>query len=82
MTDRTVLISGGGIAGPTLAFWLAAAGFRPILIEQAPRLRTGIEADINRVFRFDPFTRRERLNIVMSVGQPCRKPDVAVTSAC
>lgn len=41
MADRTVLISGGGIAGPALAFWLAAAGFRPTLIEQAPRLRTG-----------------------------------------
>lgn len=41
MTDRTVLISGGGIAGPTLAFWLKAAGFRPTLVEQAPRLRTG-----------------------------------------
>ncbi|WP_246680255.1 FAD-binding domain [Mesorhizobium sp. B2-8-9] len=41
MADRTVLISGGGIAGPTVAFWLAAAGFRPTLIEQAPQLRTG-----------------------------------------
>ncbi|TPI48019.1 FAD-binding domain [Mesorhizobium sp. B2-9-1] len=41
MADRTVLISGGGIAGPALAFWLAAAGFRPTLIEQAPKLRTG-----------------------------------------
>ncbi|MDX8500781.1 FAD-binding domain [Mesorhizobium sp. VK4C] len=41
MADRTVLISGGGIAGPALVFWLAAAGFRPTLIEQAPRLRTG-----------------------------------------
>ncbi|TPO12626.1 FAD-binding domain [Mesorhizobium sp. B1-1-5] len=41
MADRTVLISGGGIAGPALAFWLAAAGFRPTLIEQAPQLRTG-----------------------------------------
>lgn len=36
-----MLISGGGIAGPALAFWLAAAGFRPTLIEQAPQLRTG-----------------------------------------
>ncbi|MBZ9768272.1 FAD-dependent monooxygenase [Mesorhizobium sp. CA6] len=41
MADRTVLISGGGIAGPALAFWLAAAGFRPTLIEPAPQLRTG-----------------------------------------
>src|SRR5215831_11873832 len=38
---RTILISGAGIAGPTLAFWLKAAGFEPTLIERAPALRTG-----------------------------------------
>ena len=37
----TVLISGAGIAGPTLAFWLKAAGFEPTLIERAPALRGG-----------------------------------------
>jgi 2-polyprenyl-6-methoxyphenol hydroxylase-like FAD-dependent oxidoreductase len=36
-----VLISGAGIAGPTLAFWLKAAGFAPTLIERAPALRAG-----------------------------------------
>lgn len=36
-----VLISGAGIAGPTLAFWLKAAGLEPTLIERAPGLRTG-----------------------------------------
>ena len=41
MNNKTVLISGGGIAGPTLAFWLKAAGFDPTLIEIAPALRTG-----------------------------------------
>ncbi len=41
MTAQTVLISGAGIAGPTLAYWLSAAGFRPTLIERAPALRTG-----------------------------------------
>ena len=41
MTNKTVLISGAGIAGPTLAFWLKAAGFNPTLIERAPALRTG-----------------------------------------
>jgi 2-polyprenyl-6-methoxyphenol hydroxylase-like FAD-dependent oxidoreductase len=40
MNSKTVLISGAGIAGPTLAFWLARAGFRPTLIECAPALRT------------------------------------------
>ncbi len=38
---RTILISGLGIAGPTLAFWLKAAGFEPTLVERAPRLRAG-----------------------------------------
>jgi 2-polyprenyl-6-methoxyphenol hydroxylase-like FAD-dependent oxidoreductase len=37
----TVLISGAGIAGPTLAFWLKAAGFEPTIVEHAPALRTG-----------------------------------------
>ena len=39
MNEKTVLISGAGIGGPTLAFWLKAAGFRPTLIEHAPALR-------------------------------------------
>ena len=38
---KTVLISGAGIAGPTLAFWLRAAGFEPTLVERTPALRTG-----------------------------------------
>jgi len=36
-----VLISGAGIAGPTLAFWLRKIGWTPTLIESAPTLRTG-----------------------------------------
>ncbi len=35
-----VLISGAGIAGPTLAYWLAHYGLKPTLIETAPCLRT------------------------------------------
>ncbi|HZR76920.1 FAD-binding domain [Bradyrhizobium sp.] len=38
---KTILISGMGIAGPTLAYWLKAAGFAPTLVETAPRLRSG-----------------------------------------
>ena len=58
MHDKAVLISGVGIAGPTLAFWLKAAGFEPTLIERAPALRTGgydiaehmgLVKDINRI---------------------------------
>ena len=35
-----VLISGAGIAGPTLAFWLGKYGFASTLVESAPTLRT------------------------------------------
>jgi 2-polyprenyl-6-methoxyphenol hydroxylase-like FAD-dependent oxidoreductase len=41
MIPKTVLISGMGIGGPTLAYWLKAAGFETTLVERAPRLRTG-----------------------------------------
>src|SRR5262245_41735843 len=41
MTSKSVLISGAGIAGPTLAYWLKAAGFQPTLVERPPKLRTG-----------------------------------------
>jgi 2-polyprenyl-6-methoxyphenol hydroxylase-like FAD-dependent oxidoreductase len=36
-----VLISGIGIAGPTLAYWLSLYGVQSTLVERAPRLRTG-----------------------------------------
>jgi len=38
---KSVLISGAGIAGPTLAYWLKAAGFAPTLVEHAPKPRGG-----------------------------------------
>jgi 2-polyprenyl-6-methoxyphenol hydroxylase-like FAD-dependent oxidoreductase len=41
MQDQSVLISGAGIAGPTLACWLACYGFKPTLVERAPRIREG-----------------------------------------
>jgi 2-polyprenyl-6-methoxyphenol hydroxylase-like FAD-dependent oxidoreductase len=36
-----VLISGAGIAGPCLAYWLRHHGFEPTIVERAPHLRTG-----------------------------------------
>ena len=39
--QRSILVSGAGIAGPTLAFWLLRAGFAPTLIERAPHFREG-----------------------------------------
>jgi 2-polyprenyl-6-methoxyphenol hydroxylase-like FAD-dependent oxidoreductase len=41
MRNRAVLISGAGLAGPVLAFWLQRYGFRPTVVERAPDLRTG-----------------------------------------
>lgn len=36
-----IAISGAGIAGCTLAYWLLKAGHEPVLIEQAPQFRAG-----------------------------------------
>lgn len=41
MTQPTVLISGAGIAGPALAFWLSRNGYRVIVVELAPGIRPG-----------------------------------------
>ena len=34
-----ILISGGGLAGLTLAYWLNQSGFTPVIVEEAPGLR-------------------------------------------
>jgi 2-polyprenyl-6-methoxyphenol hydroxylase-like FAD-dependent oxidoreductase len=39
-TNPTVLISGAGVGGPTLAYWLARHGFRPTVVERAAGLRS------------------------------------------
>jgi 2-polyprenyl-6-methoxyphenol hydroxylase-like FAD-dependent oxidoreductase len=39
-----ILISGGGIAGPSLAYWLSRQGHAVTIIEQAHELRTGGQA--------------------------------------
>jgi 2-polyprenyl-6-methoxyphenol hydroxylase-like FAD-dependent oxidoreductase len=41
MVNRTVLISGAGIGGPALAFWLRRYGFAPTVVEVAPAPRPG-----------------------------------------
>lgn len=41
MNRQTALISGAGVAGPTLAYWLARAGFAPTIVERAPAPRAG-----------------------------------------
>ena len=44
MMNRNVLISGGGVAGMTLAYWLRRYGFRPAVVERAPAMRDGGQA--------------------------------------
>lgn len=39
-TNPTALISGAGIGGPTLAYWLARHGFRPTVVERSAGLRS------------------------------------------
>jgi 2-polyprenyl-6-methoxyphenol hydroxylase-like FAD-dependent oxidoreductase len=41
MTNRRVLISGAGVAGPALAFWLHRHGFTPTVVERAAEPRDG-----------------------------------------
>lgn len=41
MENKNILISGAGIAGTTLAFWLKQFGFNPTIVEHALRLREG-----------------------------------------
>lgn len=43
-SKTSILISGAGIAGPALAFWLARHGFETTLVERAPHLREGGQA--------------------------------------
>jgi len=41
MKNTRILISGAGIAGFTLAYWLKQRGFSPTIIEKHPNLREG-----------------------------------------
>ncbi|MCE5293099.1 MAG: FAD-dependent monooxygenase [Chlamydiales bacterium] len=47
MKNKRVLISGAGVAGLTLAYWLKQHGFGPTIVERHPVLRTwGYKLDI------------------------------------
>lgn len=41
MDNKNILISGAGIAGTTLAYWLKMFGFNPTIVEVSPKLREG-----------------------------------------
>ena len=38
MNNKNILISGAGISGLTLAYWLQHSGFSPTIIEKRPNL--------------------------------------------
>jgi 2-polyprenyl-6-methoxyphenol hydroxylase-like FAD-dependent oxidoreductase len=63
---KTILISGGGIAGLTLAYWLHHHGLKPTIIEQAPRLRPeGYAID----FAGSGWDVAERMNLITALRQ-------------
>ncbi|MCI5052809.1 MAG: NAD(P)-binding protein, partial [Simkaniaceae bacterium] len=41
MKQTRILISGAGIAGFTLAYWLKQRGYSPTIVEKHPHLREG-----------------------------------------
>lgn len=66
MDNKNILISGAGIAGTTLAWWLKKFGFNPAIVEHAPQLRAGGYA-ID--FWGAGFTVAERMGIVPDLGK-------------
>src|ERR1700722_7273736 len=61
MKQRTVLISGSGVAGPTLAYWLARYGFRPTVVERSEGQRSsGNPVDV----RGEAMEGAERMGVV------------------
>ena len=44
MRNKDVLISGAGVAGQALAYWLRRLGFTPVVVERAPAPRDGGQA--------------------------------------
>jgi 2-polyprenyl-6-methoxyphenol hydroxylase-like FAD-dependent oxidoreductase len=65
-TNTTVLISGAGVAGPTVAYWLARHGFRPTVVERAAGLRSsGSPVDV----RGPAVTVAERMGVMERLRQ-------------
>jgi 2-polyprenyl-6-methoxyphenol hydroxylase-like FAD-dependent oxidoreductase len=68
MTSRRrqlrILISGAGIAGTTLAYWLARRGFAPTVVERGGRLRSsGNPVDVEG----EAMAVAERMNILANL---------------
>ena len=59
---RPVLISGGGIAGASLAYWLGESGYAVNVVERAPGLRTSGATPVD--FRGDQLALLERMGVL------------------
>ncbi len=71
MAPRSVLISGAGVAGSTLAYWLARHGFRPTIVERSAGLRSsGNPVDV----------RGPALPVAQAMGILSRLREVATTA--
>ncbi|MGS2644614.1 FAD-dependent monooxygenase [Streptosporangium sp. G12] len=74
-----VLISGAGIAGPALAYWLRHHGFTPTVVERAPQLRTGggpVDLRGEALDVLDRMTLLERVHALNPhIGQAARADD-------
>ena len=58
----SVLISGGGIAGPSLAYWLGMSGYAVTVVERAPGLRTSGASAVD--FRGDQLALLARMGVL------------------
>jgi mycothiol S-conjugate amidase len=62
----SVLVSGAGVAGSTVAYWLTQHGFAPVVVERAPALRHGGQAVD---FRGAALTVLERMGLLELVKE-------------
>jgi 2-polyprenyl-6-methoxyphenol hydroxylase-like FAD-dependent oxidoreductase len=61
----SVLISGAGIAGPSLAYWLGRSGYAVNVVERAPALRTSGAAAVD--FRGDQLALLARMGVLADI---------------
>ncbi|MFJ4649993.1 FAD-dependent monooxygenase [Nocardia sp. NPDC088792] len=62
---RSILISGAGIGGPSLAYWLGQLGYHVTVVEQAAGLRTGGAAAVD--FRGEQVALLERMGVLADI---------------
>ncbi|WP_020669063.1 FAD-dependent monooxygenase [Amycolatopsis nigrescens] len=68
MKNQNILISGAGVAGPALAYWLRRYGFKPTVVERAPAPREGGYAVDFRGASLEVLKRMGILDEVRAVG--------------